>query len=144
MTIDKLQKDMMNALKEKDKERKDTLASLISTSKNLAIAKKMKDNVNEEIVNEAIMKELKTVKEQIDTCPAEREDLLTVYKNRLSIIEEYAPKMMSEEEIKELLNKDYSELISSKNKGLIMKTIMPVLKGKADGKLINKVISELL
>lgn len=144
MTLETLQKDMITAMKEKNKERKETLSLLISASKNLGIEKMCKDNISEEIVNEAIIKELKTVKEQIDTCPADRKELLESYKYRLSVIEEYAPKMMSEEEIKKLISEKYSDIIATKNKGMIMKTIMPVLKGKADGKLINQVITDMM
>ena len=144
MKLETLQKDMITAMKEKNKEKKETLAGLISAAKNLAIAKMSKDNVSEEIVNEAIMKELKTVREQVDTCPADRTELLDSYKYRLSVIEAYAPKMMTEDEIKNLLNEKYSDVIATKNKGMVMKTIMPVLKGKADGKLINQVITEMI
>lgn len=144
MKLETLQKDMITAMKEKNKDRKETLAALISASKNLAIAKMSKDNISEDIVNDAIMKELKAAKEQIDTCPAERTDLLEAYRYRLSVIEEYAPKMMSEDEIKEFINSNYADIIATKNKGMIMKTIMPALKGKADGKLINQVITEMM
>lgn len=144
MKLETLQKDMITAMKEKNKDRKETLAALISASKNLAIAKMSKDNISEDIVNDAIMKELKAAKEQIDTCPAERTDLLEAYRYRLSVIEEYAPKMMSEDEIKEFINSNYADVIATKNKGMIMKTIMPALKGKADGKLINQVITEMM
>lgn len=144
MTFEKLQKDMIAAMKEKNKERKEVLSGLIAVTKNIAIEKKTRDNIPEDIVNEAILKELKAVKEQIETCPAERNELLETYKYKLSVIEEYAPKMMNEEEIRTFINENYAEVIATKNKGMIMKTIMPNLKGKADGKLINKVISEMI
>ena len=51
--------------------------------------------------------------------------------------------MMSEEEIRAILEKDYADVIATKNKGQIMKTIMPAFKGKADGKLINQIVADL-
>ena len=95
----------------------------------------------EDIVDQVVLKELKTAKEQVDSCPADRTDLLEEYKLRYDIIAEYAPKMMSEEEIVALLEKDFAEVLASKNKGQIMKSVMPALKGKADGKLINQIVA---
>ena len=89
------------------------------------------------------MKELKSIKEQIDTCPQERTDLLTQYKNRFSILEAYAPKLMSKEDILKIINDKFKDIVSTKNKGQIMMNIMPEFKGKADGKLINEIIEDL-
>lgn len=50
---------------------------------------------------------------------------------------------MSEDELRPYISEKFGELISSGNKAAYMKTIMADLKGKADGKLINKIISEL-
>ena len=55
----------------------------------------------------------------------------------------FAPKMMSAEEIKALLEEKYAEVIATKNRGMIMKTVMAELKGKADGKVISGVVAEL-
>lgn len=144
MNIKELQKNMMDALKNGNKEEKNVLSSIINTAKNAAILKKMKDNISDEIISESILKELKTIQEQIDTCPADRTDLIELFQLRKSIVEKYAPKMMSEEEIRTILERDFHDVLNSKNKGMIMKEIMPVLKGKADGKLINAIISEYL
>ena len=90
-----------------------------------------------------ILKELKSVKEQIDTCPESRQDLKDEYQARYDVISKYAPKLMDASEIKAYLQEKHGELIASGNKGQIMKTIMPELKGKADGKVINQVVAEL-
>ena len=71
------------------------------------------------------------------------QDLLTQYKNRYAFLEAYAPKLMSKDEILKLINNKFSDIVSTKNKGQIMKNIMPEFKGKADGKLINEIIEEL-
>ena len=95
------------------------------------------------LVDRAILKEIKSVKEQIDTCPADRTDLKDEYTFTLSVMEEYAPKQLSEEEIRSIINEKFADVIVTKNKGQIMKAVMGELKGKADGKIINQVVSSL-
>ena len=143
MTFEKLQQDMIAAMKARDADRKEVLSNLVSATKKAAIDKQSRDNITEEIVDAAILKELKTAKEQIDTCPPEREELMAKYKYNYDVIASYAPQMMSEEEIRATLEKDFADVIATKNKGQIMKTIMPAFKGKADGKLINRIVAEL-
>lgn len=143
MTLEKLQKDMMEAMKQHDKARKDSISVLYSAAKKAGIDNNCRDAVPEEMVDQAILKEMKSVKEQIDTCPPDRKELLAEYEARLTVFSEYAPKMMSPEEIKKLLTEKFPEVLASKNKGLIMKTIMPELRGKADGKDIQAVVMEL-
>ena len=143
MQLEKLQKDMMEAMKAHDKERKESISVLYSAAKKIGIDNGCRDNVPEEMVDQAILKEVKTVKEQIETCPADRTELLEEYKARLAVFEEYAPKMMSAEEIEALLKEKFAEVIASKNKGMIMKNVMPELKGKADGSVISQVVAKL-
>ena len=143
MQLEKLQKDMMEAMKAHDKERKESISVLYSAAKKSGIDNGCRDNVPEEMVDQAILKELKSVKEQIETCPADRKELLEEYKARLAVFEEYAPKMLSAEEVETFLNDKFAEVVASKNKGLIMKTVMPELKGKADGKTISDVVAKL-
>ena len=59
------------------------------------------------------------------------------------IINEYAPQLMSAEEVKICLQEKFAEVLATKNKGQIMKAVMGELKGKADGKVINQVVGEL-
>ena len=143
MQLAKLQKDMMEAMKAKDKARKDSISVLYSAAKKLGIDAGCREDIPEEMVDQAIMKEIKSVKEQIETCPAERTDLMDEYKARLAVFEEYAPKMMSTEEVETFLKDKFMDVIASKNKGLIMKSVMPELKGKADGKVINEIVAKL-
>ena len=144
MIIEKLRKDMTDAMKEKNAEKKNAIASLIDASKKIVIDKgEDRVNIPDEVVIQVVLKELKTIKEQIDTCPADRTDLLNEYKNRYAIVEAYAPKLMSKEEIVALVKEKFNEVIATKNKGQIMKQIMPELKGKADGKVINEIVEEL-
>lgn len=143
MQLETLQKDMIAAMKAKEKERKDAISSVISAVKKVAIDEGCRDDIKEELVDRVILKELKTVKEQIDSCPAERTDLIEEYQARYDVISEYAPKLLSPEEVRDLIMEQFAEVIATKNKGMIMKNVMPVLKGKADGKVINEVVGEL-
>ena len=72
MDIELLRKDMVAAMKAKDKPRKEAISSLISAVKKAAIDEGCRDDIPEELTDRVILKELKTVKEQIDTCPESR------------------------------------------------------------------------
>lgn len=143
MQMEQLQKDMIAAMKAKDKPRKEAISSLVSAVKKAAIDAGCRDDIKEDMVDQVILKELKTVKEQIDTCPAEREDLKAEYQFRYDVIQEYAPSLMSEEEIRNFIMEKFADIVAQKDKGMIMKNVMPELKGKADGKLINQVVAKL-
>ncbi len=143
MQFEKLQKDMIAAMKNRDKVRKDALSALVSAAKKAAIDEGCRDNITEELVDRIILKEIKSVKEQLDTCPDSREDLKQEYQARYDIFQEYAPKMMSEEEIEAFIREQFADIIAQKNKGMLMKNVMQKLKGKADGKVINQVAERL-
>lgn len=144
MKLEVLQKDMIAAMKEKNKEVKDAISATIAAIKKVAIDEGTRENISEELVDRVILKELKSLKEQLDTCPSEREDLKAQYQKRYDIVSNYAPKLMSKDEIKAILEEKFREVIETKNKGMIMKTVMAELKGKADGKDINQAVSELV
>lgn len=143
MDIKTLQSDMIAAMKAKNKGRKDAISALVSAVKKVAIDEGCREDIPEALVDRVILKELKTAKEQLDTCPPERTDLLEEYQLRYDVIKEYAPAMMSEEEVKNYITEKFAEVVATKNKGQIMKTVMAELKGKADGKVINQVVAEL-
>ena len=140
MTLETLQKEMIAAMKAKNKVRKDTISSIVSAVKKAAIDNKCKDNITEELVNTVILKEQKTMQEMIDTCPADRTDLLTEYKEKMTIITEFAPKLLTDpDEIKTFIEETGIELVKA-NRGQIMKA----LKGKADMKIANGVVGGIL
>ena len=143
MQMEQLRKDMMAAMKARDKERKDAISSLVSAVKKNAIDAGCREDIPEDMVDSTIMKEIKTVQEQIDSCPKDRADLLQQYQTRYDIMKEYAPKLLSKEEVKAILQERYADVLATKNKGQIMKAVMQELKGKADGKVINEVVTEL-
>ena len=107
--IDVIRKEMMTAMKNKDKERKESLSMLLSALKN----------------------------DIIDECKA-----------RLAVLEEFAPEQMSEEQIEAEINAVLAELgidaPTMKDKGKVMKNLMPRVKGKADGKLVNQLVGAKL
>lgn len=143
MQFKALQTAMMDAMKARDKDRKDSISVLVSAAKKLAIDAGCREDIPDEMVDQAILKEIKSVKEQIETCPAERVELKAEYEARLKVMEEFAPKMLSAEEVKAILTDKFADVIATKNKGQIMKAVMAELKGKADGKVINEVVAEL-
>lgn len=143
MELEKLRADMVAAMKARDKARKEAISSLVSAVKKTAIDEGCRDNIPSELVDRVILKELKTVKEQIDTCPASREDLKEEYEFRYNVINEYAPKQMGEEEVKAYIQEKFADILATKNKGMIMKSVMADMKGKADGKLINSIVAGL-
>ena len=142
MTLEKLNKDLVAAMKENDVAKKEVLRSAIGNIKKAAIDKKMGNNITEQLIDEVLLKEKKTLEEMVDTCPLDRTDLLGEYGYKLGIIKEYAPKLITNEnEIEEYINyiiDNYDVDIS--NTGTAMKTIMPHLKGKVDMKIANSVI----
>ena len=143
MNIKTLQSDMIAAMKAKEKGRKDAISALVSAVKKAAIDEGCREDIPDSLVDRVILKELKTAKEQLDTCPAERTDLLEEYQLRYDVIQEYAPSLMSKEEVQVYITEKFAEIVATKNKGQIMKAVMAELKGKAVGKVINQVVAEL-
>ena len=140
--IDEVRSAMVTAMKAGDKETKETLSMLLSALKNKAIEKRA--DLTEEEETQVIMKEIKQTKETLEMTPADRTEIIEECEKRLAVLEQYAPKMMSEEEIKSVIDTTLSELgidaRSPKDKGRIMKELMPKVKGKADGKLVNDLL----
>ena len=140
--IDEVRSAMVAAMKAKDKDTKDTLSSLLAALKNKAIDKRADLTEEEEI--QVVMKELKTVKETLETTPADRTDIIDECKKRIAVLEQYAPKLMGEDEIKAIIASVLANLgidtPTAKDKGKIMKDLMPQVKGKADGKLVNELL----
>ena len=144
--IDEVRKDMVEAMKAKDKDTKDTLSMLLAALKNKTIDKRADLTEEEEV--QVILKEIKQTKESLDLTPADRTDLIEEFQKRIAVLEKYAPKMMDAEEIKAVITGVLSDLgidtPTAKDKGRIMKDLMPKVKGKADGKLVNEVLSSMM
>ena len=139
--IDVVRAAMVEAMKAKDKERKDSLSMLLSALKNAQIDKREAPLTEDE--ENAIVK--KEIKETIDTAPADRADIIEEAKKRLAVYQEFAPADMTEDQIRETIEKVLAELgieaPTAKDKGKIMKSLMPLVKGKADGKIVNEILA---
>ena len=135
---DEVRKAMVAAMKAKDKERKDSLSMLLSALKNKAIDKR--EDLTEAEENEVVLKEIKQTKETLEMTPADRTDIIEECSKRIAVYEEFAPKMLNEDEIKTVIDGVLKELEietpTGKDKGRIMKVLMPKVKGIADGKRI--------
>lgn len=144
--IDEVRADMVKAMKAKDKDTKETLSMLLAALKNKAIDKRADLTPEEE--TQVILKEIKQTKETLDMTPADRTEIIEECNKRLAVLEQYAPKMMDEAEIKEVVASVLAEMgldaPTSKDKGKIMKNLMPKVKGKADGKLVNEIVSAFM
>lgn len=108
----------------------------------------IREDLTEAEENTIIAKEIKQTKETMDTCPADRTDIIDECKARLAVLEEFAPEQMSEEQIEAEINAVLAELgidaPTMKDKGKVMKNLMPRVKGKADGKLVNQLVGAKL
>ena len=144
--IDEIRQAMVEAMKAKDKDRKDTLSMLLAALKNKAIDKRA--DLTEEEETQVVLKEIKQTKESLELTPVDRTDLIEDYKKRLAVLEEFAPKMMDADEIKAIVASVLADLgieaPTAKDKGRIMKELMPKVKGKADGKLVNDIVSSFM
>lgn len=144
--IEEVRSAMVAAMKAKDKETKETLSALLAALKNKAIDKRADLTEEEEV--QVIMKEIKQTKETLEMTPEDRTDILEECKKRLAVLEQYAPKMMDETEIRSVIDATLTELSidtpTAKDKGRIMKVLMPKVKGKADGKLVNETLMSYL
>lgn len=144
--IDVVRAAMVEAMKAKDKERKDSLSMLLSALKNAEIDKR--SPLTEEEENAVVKKELKQTKETMDTAPADRTDIIEEARKRMAVYQEFAPADMTEEQIKETIEGVLKELgietATPKDKGKIMKVLMPLVKGKADGKVVNEVLAGMM
>ena len=143
--VDLVRQAMVEAMKNKDKERKDTLSMLLAALKNKEIDKR--EALTEAEENEVVKKEIKQTKETMELAPADREDIKEQCQKRLDVLKEFAPEEMSAEQIKKEIEEVMASLgiteLTGKDKGRLMKELMPRVKGKADGALVNKIVGEM-
>lgn len=144
--IDEIRAEMVKAMKNKEKDRKETLSMLLAALKNKAIDKRADLTPEEEA--QVIKKEIKQTKETLELAPADRTDIIEQCKARIAVLSEFAPEEMGEEAIRSVVQEVISALgieqPTGKDKGKIMKELMPKVKGKADGALVNKIVGEML
>ena len=147
MTLEKLQSEMVQAMKDKDKLRKSVLSGLVDAVKKASMTNNGRVEITEQLVDEVLLKYKKMVQEQIDTCPADRIETLEEYKAQMAVVTEFAPTLITDETeihylILDIVNNEHE--FSKSNRGVLMKILAPVLKGKADMSIVNKVLGGML
>ena len=141
--MDDVRAGMMAAMKNKDKVRKDALSALLSALKSKAIDNK--GELTEDDAIAVVAREIKQLKETMDTAPEAYVEIKEECAAKIAVLSEFMPKQMDVEEIKEVIAGVLASLglekPEAKQKGIIMKNLMPLVKGKADGKLVNEVLA---
>ena len=143
--IDVVRKAMTDALKAGDKPRKEALSLLLAALKNKWIDKR--EDLTEDEENAVVYKEIKEAQETLDTTPADRKDIRDEAHFRMEVWSAFAPERMGEAEVRALVAAVAQELgggLTVKDKGRLMKALMPRLKGKAEGGLVNRVVDAML
>lgn len=148
MNLEILKAEKNTAMKEHNEIRKNALNNMIDAIQKAAITPKGRIEITDQLVDEVLIKYQKSVQEQIDTCPAARTDLVAAYNAEMNIVKEYAPQLMTDAgEIRAMIltitSQNNIALVKS-NRGMVMKTITPYFKGKADMKIVSQVVGEIL
>jgi len=138
----KIREDLKEALKQRNQTRTSVLRMLLSEIKNTEIAQQKR--LDDDKFLDVISKEAKRHRESIEAFrQGNRSDLVVQEKAELSILMGYLPKQMSREEIR-IAARRIIETVGVKGKGSVMAQLMPQLRGKADGKEVSEIVSELL
>lgn len=143
--LEKLKKDLITAMKEKDKEKLNTLRA-VKGAMQLEIINNKKEE-SDDLLLDVINKQIKMRNDSISEFEkAGRDDLVTSYQKEVDILKEYMPKELSEEEIEEIIDNAIKETGATtiKDLGSIMRMITPIVKNKCDMKEVtNKIKSKL-
>ena len=146
--IDEVRAAMVDAMKAKDKQRKDALSMLLAALKNFEIDKKDHTPITEDEADAVVKKEIKQTQETFELAPADRSDIREEASFRIAVYKEFAPEDMSVDQIKEIISSVLEELEidapTAADKGKIMKVLMPKVKGKADGKVVNETLAAMM
>lgn len=142
---DRLQEDWKAAMKAQDKFR----AGVINMARAAILFREKTDGskLDDEAVIDVLSKEVKQRKDAtIEYEKGNRQDLVDQANNEIQILLEYLPQQLTEEEIKEIVVNAVREVgaVSMKDMGKLMAAIMPQLKGRADGKLVNQIVKDIL
>lgn len=142
---ERLLEDLKTAMKNKDTLRKDVLQ--IVRAAVLQVEKDQQITLDETGVFDILAKEYKKRAEIVaELAGSDRTDILDKNKAEMALIESYLPAQLSEAEIEELVRRAIatSGALSARDMGNVMKVLMPDVKGKADGKLVNTIVKRLL
>ena len=142
---EELMEDLKTSMKNKDSIRKNTITMVRAAIKQKEIDEKIE--LDDEAILEIISKQLKEKKNAIkDFKKGERQDLVELTEKEIEILLEYLPKQLTEEEIEKIVRETIEEVKanSMKDIGIIMKSVMPKVKGRADGNTVNKIARKIL
>ena len=143
---EQIKADMITAMKNRNKQRKNVLSYLLGQIKNVSIDKRRE--LTDDEVNEVINKQIKQTQDVLDITPKDRTDIIEENEFTISVLKEYAPVMMDENAIRHEIYAVCSDIgievssLTAKDKGKVMSKLIPKVKGKADGKLVNQIVSE--
>lgn len=142
---ERLLSDLKDAMKEKDMIRKDTIQLIRAGI--LQIEKDKHVTLDDDGIAEVLAKELKSRRDAlIEFEKSDRKDLVDKTNREIELIREYMPKQLSASEVEVLVKEAIVEsgAVSAKEMGKVMKAVMPKVKGKADGNLVNEIVKKLL
>ena len=137
--------DLKNSIKVQDKGRLSALRGLKSAMKNKQV--ELRQDLTDDQILGVISSELKKCKEAIEKfTQGSRQDLVEKEEAEVKILSSYLPPQLSEEEIKEIVTQAIEEISASspKDLGRVMKSVMPKMSGRADGREVNRIARELL
>ncbi|WML54101.1 GatB/YqeY domain-containing protein [Neobacillus sp. PS3-12] len=143
--LERLNNDMKQAMKNKEKDKLSVVRMIKASVQNETI--KLGHDLSEEDELTVLSRELKQRKDSLHEFEkAGREDLVEKIRIELTFVELYMPKQLSEEELSEIVKSTISEVgaNSKAEMGKVMAAIMPKVKGKADGSLVNKLVQQHL
>ncbi|AGK54971.1 MAG: hypothetical protein K0S25_764 [Bacillus sp. (in: firmicutes)] len=144
--LERLNNDMKQAMKNKEKDKLSVIRMIKASLQNEAIKLGNKELSEEEELT-ILSREMKQRKDSLHEFEkAGREDLVEKLLTELTFVELYMPKQLSEEELAEIVKQTISEIgaTSKAEMGKVMSAIMPKVKGKADGTLVNKLVLQHL
>lgn len=140
-----LMEDLKFSMKNKDSIRKNTITMVRAAIKQKEVDERVE--LKDEEILEIISKQFKEKKNTIDDFKkGERQDLVELTEKEMEILLEYLPKQLTEEEIKKIVKETIEEVEakSMKDIGIIMKSVMPKVKGRADGSDVNRMARKIL
>ena len=141
----KLQEDLKSSMKNKDTNKKSVITLIRASIKQYEVDNRVE--LGDEEITDLIAKQLKQTRDSRDEfAKAGREDLVEKADAEIEILKEYLPQQLSEEELNEIVISTISEVGATSMKDMknIMSSIMPKVKGRADGKLINELVRKNL
>ncbi len=145
MLVDKIQKDLREAIKKREKERISALRMVTSELRNKEIARK--EPLDDETAMQVIQKQVNKHQDSISQfSQAGRTDLADKERAQMGVLKEYLPEPMSKEEVKEIVDNAVEELDAAglKDLGRVMGNVMPKVRGRFDGAKVNKIAREKL